>query len=84
MENPSQSLDAIAENWYARLNRLKSRHQQGNLSYNKEVQIIRLIGIMIGRMIKITPHYVQARQSIRKPGPSFPSGGIVINEASAL
>jgi hypothetical protein len=83
MENPSQSLDDIAENWYARLNRLKARHQQGNLSYNKEVQIIRLIGTMIDRMMMITPIFVRAKQIIRKPGSSFLAGGIVINEASA-
>lgn len=76
MEN-SQSLTAIAENWYARLNRLKDRHVKGGLSTEKQEQLIKLIGIMLGRMMKLMPHYAAMMHSGFKPKSSFHPGGLI-------
>jgi len=73
----NQSLDAIAENWYARLNRLKARYSIGGLEPKKEEQIKRMIVTMIIRMTKITPLYVEAKyKNMVTKTTSFKPGGV--------
>lgn len=74
----NQSLHEITENWYARLNRLKDRHVKGGLSPEKQEQLTRLIGIMIGRMMKLMPHYAAMMHSRFKPKTSFHPGGVIL------
>lgn len=76
----SQSLDAIAENWYARLNNLKRRYTEGNLTDQKKAQLQKLIGIMIQRMMKITPYYIEAAHARFKPSTSFQPGGLTFKD----
>lgn len=68
-----QSLDSVAENWYARLNRLKDRYSAGGLTPNKEEQLKKLIAIMILRMTRLTPHYIEASKPAMV---NFQPGGI--------
>lgn len=72
----TQSLDAIAENWYSRLNRLKDYSQRDDISLEKRQQCEKLIWIMINRMMKVTPLYIQARLDATKSLRGFPVGGV--------
>lgn len=83
-ENP-QSIYSIAENWYARLNNLKEYSQRDDISLNKRQQCERLIWVMINRMMKITPHYLELRQKqVLSNKGSFKPGGIIFKTTFPL
>lgn len=79
MEN-SQSLDSIAENWYARLNNLKYYASRDDISLEKRQQCERMILVMIVRMMKVVPLYTEAMSKRFKPG-TFKPGGVSFKDS---
>lgn len=77
MEN-SQSISNVAENWYARLNRLKDRFQDDDLTDEQKDKCKRLIAVMIGRMMKVSIPYMEARIKASTPkNVGFHPGGVI-------
>lgn len=71
------TVEEVAENWYARLNKLKAI-DTSNLSVEKKQQWTRLTSAMITRMARIAPYYIENHLRRQQPkGNKFPVGGII-------
>jgi hypothetical protein len=70
-----QTLSDVAENWYARLNRLKDRFHDSDLTDEQKDKCKRLIGIMVGRMMKVSTQYIEAKTKASVK--TFAHGGII-------
>jgi len=73
----NQTIEQVAENWYARLNNLKYKYNHGQLSHKKQEQCRKLIAIMLGRMIKIMPDYIELHSKRSMPK-RFALGGVIM------
>jgi hypothetical protein len=73
----NQTIDQVAENWYARLNNLKYKYTHGKLSPKKREQCLKLISIMMGRLFKVMPLYIELHGKRSMPK-RFASGGVIL------
>lgn len=78
----NQSLEVVADNWYSRLNNLKNRYHDNDLTEGQKEKCLKLIGIMIGRMTRLIPQYLDAKKRLWANRPNFAQGGVIIKQTN--